>query len=228
LFDLDGSLLPLDEKAFIQIYFGGVAKRFASIYNPEEFIQAIWQGTIAMIDNDGKSTNEEAFWNMFKKLIKGDYEFIENEFLNYYLSDFKDVQAVCKLDPYSRKIIDLLKEKGYQLVLATNPLFPKVATKERIKWAGLDESAFDLITTYEDNYYCKPKLEYYQNILKRIGRNPEECLMVGNDIREDMVVEKLGMQTYLLTECLINPENQDISKYQHGSLKDLFQLISNK
>ncbi|MDD4000668.1 MAG: HAD family hydrolase [Bacilli bacterium] len=227
LFDLDGSLLPLDESGFIKLYFGGVYKRFANFYKPEEFMQAFLEGTYAMMKNDGKQTNEEAFWKKFKELIKGDYDFIEKEFLDYYENEFKEVKKVCRVDPYSRKIIDILKSKGYQLVLATNPLFPKVATKERIKWAGLEDSAFDLITTYEDNYYCKPKLEYYQSILKRIGRRADECLMVGNDVREDMVVEELGMKTYLLTECLNNPDNKDISKYQQGRLEDLYRFIVN-
>ena len=121
----------------------------------------------------------------------------------------------------------IIKTKDIKLVLATNPLFPAVATLERIKWAGLVASDFEVITTYEDNYYCKPNLNYYREILKRINCRPEECLMVGNDAREDMVVEKLGMDTYLLTECLINTEQEDISKFKSGNLQDFYQWIQN-
>ena len=34
--------------------------------------------------------------------------------------------------------------------------------------------------------------------------------MVGNDVGEDMVAEKLGMQVFLLTDCLINIKNVDV------------------
>lgn len=226
LFDLDGSLLPLDEKAFIKIYFDGVNKRFSDKYNSQVFMDAFWKGTLAMMNNDGADSNKNAFWKTFQKYINCDYETIEKEFFDYYRTDFEAVKAVCKPNPYSKKIIDFLKEKGVTIVLATNPLFPQVATFERIGWTGLSPSDFVLITTYEDNYYCKPNLNYYREILKRIGCRPEECLMVGNDVREDMVVEELGMKTFLLTECLLNPENKDIGRFQSGSLQDFYQIIS--
>ncbi|HHX80077.1 MAG TPA: HAD family hydrolase [Acholeplasmataceae bacterium] len=225
LFDLDGSLLPLDEKQFIKIYFGGVSKRFADKYDPQEFLDALWKGTLAMMNNDGSATNENVFWKTFKKYIQGDYQAIEKEFSDYYKTDFSAVKATCKPNPYSKKIIDYLKQKDIKLVLATNPLFPAVATLERIKWAGLTSSDFEVITTYEDNYYCKPNLNYYRDILNRINCHAEECLMVGNDVREDMVVGKLGMDTYLLTECLINSNQEDIEKFKFGKLEDFYRLL---
>ena len=51
LFDLDGSLLPLDEDAFIRIYFEGVARRFAGKYDQGTFMNAFWKGTLQC---DGK------------------------------------------------------------------------------------------------------------------------------------------------------------------------------
>ena len=49
----------------------------------------------------------------------------------------------------------------------------------------------------------------------------EECLMVGNDIGEDMIAETLGMHVFLLTDCLINKKNVDITRYPHGNFSDL-------
>ena len=54
---------------------------------------------------------------------------------------------------------------------------------------------------------------------------PEECLMVGNDVREDMVTEQLGMKTFLLTDCLINKENIDISQYPNGGFTQLHTYL---
>ena len=52
-----------------------------------------------------------------------------------------------------------------------------------------------------------------------------QCLMVGNDVGEDMVARSLGMQVFLLTDCLINKAGEDIEKYPHGSFPELLHYI---
>ena len=74
----------------------------------------------------------------------------------------------------------------------------------RIKWAGLDAEDFELITTYEDNCYCKPNVDYYRTILEQFHLRPEECLMVGNDVEEDLAIRKLGVKTFLVTDTKEN------------------------
>ena len=118
-------------------------------------------------------------------------------------------------------IVGWLKEKGIRVVLATNPLFPSIATENRIRWAGLQPEDFEYFTTFENSHYCKPNLDYYQEILEKRSLKPEECLMVGNDVGEDMITEQLGMKTFLLTDCLINKENKDISQYPNGGFAEL-------
>ena len=59
-----------------------------------------------------------------------------------------------------------------------------------------------------------------------IGRRPEECLMVGNDVGEDMVVRQLGMQVFLLTDCLINRQGEDLSAYPSGGFPELKDFLS--
>jgi hypothetical protein len=49
--------------------------------------------------------------------------------------------------------------------------------------------------------------------------------MVGNDVTEDMVAKTLGMEVFLVTDCLINKENQDISQYPNGSFPQLLQWL---
>ncbi len=107
------------------------------------------------------------------------------------------------------------------MVLATNPIFPAVATQNRIRWAGLQPESFRLYTTYENSHYCKPNLKYYEEILQNIGFQPEECLMIGNDVTEDMVTAKLGMRVFLLTDCLINQSGADLSPYPQGGFQEL-------
>jgi len=110
-------------------------------------------------------------------------------------------------------------------VLATNPIFPAVATESRMKWAGLDKDDFLLYTTYENSRRTKPDPGYYTDILDAIGARAEDCLMVGNDVSEDMVTRRLGMKVFLMTDCLINKHNEDISVYPHGSFDELSGYI---
>ena len=112
-------------------------------------------------------------------------------------------------------------------VLATNPIFPAVATENRMKWAGLVPEDFEWYTTYENSCHSKPNPQYYLDILTQIGCKPEECVMVGNDVDEDMIAETLGLKVFLLTDCLINKSGQDIAKYPHGGFEELRTYLKN-
>ena len=104
-------------------------------------------------------------------------------------------------------------------------MFPAIATFSRIKWAGLNPEDFELITTYENSHFCKPNPDYYREILGKLSLNGDECLMVGNDVGEDMVAGQVGMQTFLLSDCLINKNGEDISRYPNGSFSELLHFI---
>ena len=91
---------------------------------------------------------------------------------------------------------------------------------------GLSPSDFDLFTTYENSRFCKPNLNYYKDILAKLGVTANECLMIGNDVSEDMVASELGMKVFLLTDCLINKSGEDLSAYPHGTFKDLEEYLN--
>ena len=226
LFDLDGTLLPMDQEKFVNGYFKMLAAKLAPYgYEPQQLINAILAGIEAMIKNDGSQLNEDAFWKRFVE-IYGDKVLADKPvFEDFYKNEFQDARSFCGFNPKAAETVRSLKDKGYRVVLATNPLFPSIATESRIRWAGLEPSEFDLYTTYENTSYCKPNLDYYRDILKRINCRPEECIMVGNDVGEDMVVEALGMQAFLLTDCLINTQKKDITAYPHGSFEQLLSIL---
>ena len=226
LFDLDGTLLPMDQDIFIKAYFKGIAAKLAPRgYDPKALIDAIWGGTIAMIKNSGEKTNEEVFWDYFCGIYGEDARKDAPYFEAFYQTEFQKVQSVCGFDPNAAEIVGSLKEKGLRVVLATNPIFPAIATRSRIRWAGLDPEDFELITTYENIGLSKPYPAYYQEILRRQKLRAEDCLMVGNDVRDDMVAQKLGMKVFLLTDNLINKADADISQYPNGGFAQLREHI---
>ena len=228
LFDLDGTLLPMDQDKYIKAYFGGMVKKLAPHgYDPNALTGAIWKGTEAMIKNDGGAANEERFWTTYCSILGENARQSEEILEDFYNNEYQSVKSVCGFAPESAEIIGALKKRGIRTILATNPVFPKIATDSRIRWAGLLPEDFELVTTFENSRYTKPNPKYFEDILRQCGLCPEECVMVGNDVADDMIAEKLGMKVFLLTDCLINTQNADISAYPQGGFDDLKDFLNN-
>ena len=226
LFDLDGTLLPMDQDTFIGAYMKGLAATAAPYgYEPKAFVKAVMAGTVAMIKNDGSKSNETAFWDALTNIYGEKIKSHTHIFDAFYRTDFQEVSKSCGFSPKSAEVISKVKELGFRIALATNPLFPVIATESRIRWAGMKPEDFEIVTTFENSSFCKPNPNYYREVCAKMGVTPDACLMVGNDVSDDMVAEQLGMQVFLLTDCLINKENKDISPYPQGSFDALIAYI---
>ena len=71
LFDLDGTLLPMDMDAFTKAYFHGVTRKFAHLLPPDKLISDILHGTASMVKScDRNSTNREVFWADFAARVR--------------------------------------------------------------------------------------------------------------------------------------------------------------
>lgn len=222
LFDLDGTLLPMDQEEFTRGYFGLLTTKMAPHgYDPKGLIDAVWAGTAAMVRNDGSRTNAAAFWETFAGLYGEDALADRPLFDGFYAEEFLNAKAFCAPDPRAAEAVRTMKAAGCRVVLATNPIFPPTATQARIRWTGLEPEDFSLYTTYENSSWCKPSLGYYRELLGKLGCAPGECLMVGNDVSEDMVAAELGMEVFLLTDCLIDREGKGAAAWPHGSFGEL-------
>jgi len=226
LFDLDGTLLPMNLREF-QVtgghFFAEKMTHYGYDYN--QMMEANWAAVMAMANNDGSRTNSEAFFRTLQDIFGDRITEAFDHINSYYANEFEKVKKVCGFNPEAAKTLDYLKAKGYRLVLATTPWFPAVAIEKRIRWAGIEPRIFEYYSTLDNHSFCKPKLEYYREVLQKINLEPEDCLMVGNDATEDMAAEKIGMKVFLMTECLENKHNVDISKYPKGDFRDLIKYI---
>jgi len=223
LFDLDGTLLPMDQDEFTTGYFRYLAAKLAPRgYEAKGLVKAIWAGTAAMAANDGTKTNEEAFWARFAQIYGEDALQDKPLFEEFYRDDFQCARQFCGTQLLAPDMVRGLRKKGFSTILATNPIFPSYATESRIRWAGLEPEDFDEITVYETSRFAKPNPVYYTDLLERRGLKPEECLMVGNDVGEDMVpASALGMSVFLVTDCLIEKEGVDRSVFPQGDFAAL-------
>lgn len=170
LFDLDGTLLPMDQEEFTKGYFKLLSKSLSPHgYEPKELIDAIWAGTVAMVKNNGKQSNEAVFWAKFSE-IYGKEKTLKDKSLfdDFYAENFEEAKALCGYHAKAAETVKKAKQLGYKVALATNPIFPKIATESRIRWAGLSPEDFELFTAYENTCYCKPNPEYYRDIAERL------------------------------------------------------------
>ena len=225
LFDLDGTLLPMDVEEFTKKYFSLIAKTMNQNQRDGKMIlNAILKATGSMVKNDGSCTNEQVFWKSFTASTHIPQEEIEPEFNDFYEQVFDRIDSG-ERSPYMIKAVQLLKEKGYQLYLTTNPLFPDIATRKRIRWAGLDPNDFKLITTYENSSFCKPNPAYYEEVLLKNHLLKENCIMVGNDVKEDGIIETLGIPLYLVEDYILNTDHLPISCQWKGRSSDFLEFV---
>ena len=229
LFDLDGTLLPMDLDAFIKAYMGELNKKLTSLgFDSKKSLDAVLAGTKAMYKTNGETLNYDTFWNTFEQVSGIKREECESDLEDFYKNDFVKLGSkVCLAEKCDNmiKAVHILKEKGYKLVLATNPLFPKLATQARIKWAHLDEELFELVTSYENCHFTKPNIKYYEEVLDMLSLKAENCMMVGNDSLEDGMIEKLGIPLYLVKDYLIHREDTPLSSKWQGSSEEFLNFV---
>jgi FMN phosphatase YigB (HAD superfamily) len=188
LFDLDNTLIHYSERDFFEGYVARLAPMFADIISPDKLFPLLISSTMALLNNDGSVSNAQRFMDMFSTGFESRRTDIWQRFLKFYD------------DEYDRDVVLRLKEDDLKLVIASNPIWPLKVQIKRLLWAGIGDLEFDLITHIENMSYCKPRVEYYQQVCSLISEAPERCLMVGNDPVNDMVVARIGMKTFMVTD----------------------------
>ena len=232
LFDLDGTLLHNDLDEFFSVYMPALSARFAKRIAPEEFARQLLASTRTMITNtDPYKTNRQAFCEDFFPALGWDEAEVMPELQRFYDTDFAKLKSVTRQKPAARAVMKEAFKRGFRVIIATNPVFPLRAIEHRLEWAGVGPGEFDytLVTDYETMHFCKPQVEYYKEIVALLGLNPASCMMVGNDVQEDMVAARIGMKTFLNDEQLLGEADtagDSLLHFDHrGSLDDFHKLL---
>lgn len=198
LFDLDNTLLENDIGRFLKAYFDLLTTTMAHLVPPERFISALLHATSMMMKNsDPGMTNKQVFIRDFFPGIGRTAEEMMPFFDDFYAVQFGKLQSLTRPDPSARDAVQTALDAGCDVVIATNPVFPETAIRQRMAWAGVSDFPFQMVTSYEIMHAAKPNCRYYREILKKIGRSPDECIMVGDDWDNDIApAEKAGMQIF--------------------------------
>jgi len=197
LFDLDNTLILFDEARFYQEYFRSIETLFTDLMPADTFRKRLITATHALLQNNGEMTNAEYFLKAFNEQSANRRDKLWNRFLHFYETEYDKLKVNVTLPDDLHETFDKIVRTGLKLVLATNPIFPFNVQTKRLAWAGLDHFHFDLVTHIENMSFCKPRIEYYLEICRKIDEPPEACLMVGNDPINDMIAARAGLKTYL-------------------------------
>jgi len=221
LFDLDGTLLPMDNMAFVQEYFTELAKVMAKNgIDGKAAIKNMWKGIDGMMKNDGVLRNSQVFWREVDEFCKANPRF-EEVLENFYANEYCSLSRCVEKSEMPARVVAAAKKASDKLVLATNAVFPMEALVERLSWVGLKAEDFCHITAYDNTGFCKPNPDYYLEIAEKIGVDPRNCLMVGNDVREDVIASrKAGMSGYLVKDFVITHDETLPEGAPEGTLAD--------
>ena len=200
LFDLDNTLIRFDERTFFESYIPKILRVFVDIMPPDRFVENLLLATSTLVKNNGEISNAEYFMKAFAKGYEGLGDEMWRRFIKFYETDFDQFQALVSVTPGVREVFLRLKKMGLKLVIASNPIWPRTVQMKRLAWAGVGDLQFDLVTDVENMSYCKPRIEYYLEVCQKIDEKPSNCLMVGNDPVNDLVVARIDMKTFLITD----------------------------
>lgn len=224
LFDLDGTLLDSNMENFLPHYFQRLAARVAHIAPPKAFIAHLLRATEAMVANDGRATNAEVFARAFYPFAGRTRAELEPIFEAFYAEDFPQLRGLTKPRAEARRVVQLAIAAGYDVAIATNPLFPETAIRQRMAWAEVADFPYTWVTTYENSHYCKPNHSYWAEVCARVGHPPEACLVVGDE-HMDMVAAYIGCPTYLVPgpATALQPDTPEPT--YRGTLADLTKIL---
>ena len=173
--------------------------------------------------HDQSQTNAEVFWADFHKRLGKCSDDLKPLLEDYYARQFKSLSRLTRADDKALQAVQKALDLGLLIVLATNPMFPESAIRDRMDWAGVGDLPWELVTSYENMHHCKPYPAYYLEIASRLKVEPQHCLMVGNDLQNDIIpAASACMHTFLVND---DPGRQETGDTRADGAGDLSAFI---
>jgi len=227
LLDLDGTLLDIEVSFFLGPMVEAMHGLFQDVLDMDRFRKGLFGGTkTIMVEprSDGE-TNLDGFNRAFSHLTGMDIPDIVQRFQRFYKEVFPTLKGYGSPISGASDFLAMAAEEGYTLCLATNPIFPTSAVLERLRWSGVDSDYFTFIPGLENMSTCKPNLEYFLDLASRLDVDPSGCLMVGNDVQQDLPASQAGMGTFLVEGQVIDRGIPKLEPDARGSLEDLGRML---
>jgi HAD superfamily hydrolase (TIGR01549 family) len=226
LLDLDDTLLSNKLGTFLPAYFKALASHWSRHAEPDRFVSTLIASTQMMIQNQRPDrTLKEVFEDSFYPALGLNPEDVQTDFNSFYAEVFPTLQTLTRIRERAIELIEYAFDCGYQVVIATNPLFPRTAILQRLEWAQISAQRypFQLITSYETFHFTKPNPAYYAEILARIGWPVGPVAMIGDDLENDIYpARRLGLAAFWITQ---NGQFPPDGKYKPSGVGGLADVI---
>ena len=206
-FDLDGTLIDVDMGRFIPVYLRRLAERLSPHAEPQRTLHTLRTATMAMLgETGGDSSLEELLRTRLASELQIPWEGYQEALADFCRDDLPELQPLVTPHPLARSLVESCVANGWQVVLATNPIFPREVVEARLAWGNLIDLPFRPVTSYETSRHCKPHPGFFHDLLALLELPAHACLMVGNDSSHDLAAGLVGMPTCLLTTWRIDRE----------------------
>ena len=204
LLDLDDTLLGNSMDEFAPSYFEALSRYMTREVPAGQLLEVLMRATYSMeTARGGGPTNEETCAGVLYPGLGRERAELEPVFDRFYIEEFPKLRRLTRRRPLARPLVEWAFDAGLQVVIATHPVFPRAAVEERLAWAGVPVTDFSyaLVTSYEEMTCGKAHAAYYGEIVRRLGRAPGECLMVGDDWERDILSGSVaGLYVYWITQ----------------------------
>ncbi|MEB2335023.1 MAG: HAD hydrolase-like protein [Anaerolineaceae bacterium] len=220
LLDLDDTLLNTNMHIFMPAYFQALTAHVSGHIPPDEFMRALVGGVNRMNDNeDPRLALREVFESHFYPRLGASKDDLQEIFDDFYERAFPHLAFYTAPIAGAVEFVGWAEAAGFQIAIATDPLFPLAATQHRLRWAGFDPERFKLVSAFEEFHFTKNHPAYYAEVLGALGWQEGGVVMAGNDLYRDILpAQRLGLKTFLVEDQPASPSEEATSA---GSLADL-------
>ena len=224
LIDLDDTLLRNNMDTFLPTYLQGLSGHLSTQVDPRLLVKSLLKATGKMAQKIYPATTlEQTFDDHFYPAIGIPRSNIEDQIQQFYSRKFPLLRSLTAQKPGAIQLVHEFFHRGWDVIIATNPLFPRTAILQRLEWAGLsaDQYPYLLVPSFEYMHFAKPHPAYYAELLGQVGWPDRQAVMIGNSLSDDISpANQLGLPAFWLTD---QPNGTKLP--QHSKAVSLEQVI---
>lgn len=194
LLDLDDTLIHNPTMAFMLAYFAQVDAHFGALWGERPYSQLLSASVRRLMFDPVTDVTTLQHSNLTRILagLAAEIDRTPAEVLaalsDFYAGGYQALRPCVRPADGASALLAALQAQGYAIVIATNPVYPADAIRQRLAWGSLpdDFAQYALVTTADNMHFAKPSPAYYAEILARVGVEPDEAVMIGDSLTNDV------------------------------------------